>query len=106
MYFYTLFIRLRNNKSPYLTKAFKKGLVFLKHKSSRGVCINVIALLQEAIYFRSHLPNAVSKEGMFHFCASLFPRLVYLTIWLWISVNTAEKTYCSTSVKCLFCPLS
>jgi hypothetical protein len=68
-------------------------LSFLQHKPARGVCIHVLALHQQAIYFRFNLPSSVSKEGMFHFSASLFPHLVYLTVYLWISVNTVKKRY-------------
>jgi hypothetical protein len=81
--------------------------IFLKHKAARGVCISVVNLRQQAIYFWLKLPKTVSKEEMFHFSASLFPHLVYLTICLWISVNTAEKKrYYGTRVKRLFFPQS
>jgi hypothetical protein len=83
---------------------------FLKHKAARGVCINVVTLHQQAIYFWFKLPKTLSMKGMFHFSASLFPHLVYLTIYLWISVNTAsplqKKRYFSTSVRRLFFPQS
>ena len=67
--------------------------IFLKHKAARGVCINVVSLHQQAIYFWFSFPKIVPKEGTFHFSASLFPHLVYLKIYLWISVNITEKEY-------------